>query len=340
MSWPAGEWPADFMQYALLRYSTTNLGDEIQSIAARQFLPSVDLLVERDRPNALPDGAEGPYKIVFNGWHSHAPENWPPSPQLIPLLVSVHITGEMPSLNKGRLRPADVLLQGRNLEFFKSHEPVGARDLWTKDLLQNSGIDAYFSGCMTLTLGTGAKRPRGDYVCAVGFTKPVGRRLRAGTRWVAVSHEDAVTKSFDDRMAKAGQLLSLYAHAKCVVTTKLHCALPCLALGTPVLLVTSAHDSYRFSGLRDFLRTCTPEQLRDGTADFDFDDPPANRDDYRPYRKALIETVNPFMDPRRAGADASLHPFEPDGDIDRLLAQDWSGEQPFSSRLRGLFGFA
>ena len=328
------------MPYALLRYSTTNLGDEIQSIAARQFLPSVDLLVERDRPNVLPAGAEGPYKIVFNGWHTHAPENWPPSPRLNPLLVSVHITGEMPSENSSRLRPADTLLQGHNLEFLKSREPVGARDLWTKDLLQNAGVDAYFSGCMTLTLGTGAKRPRRDYVCAVGFTGPVGRTLRAGAgrHWIAVSHEDRVTKSFGDRMAKAAGLLSLYAHAKCVVTTKLHCALPCLALGTPVLLVTSARDSYRFSGLRDFLHICTPEEFLGGPADFDFDDPPANKDDYLAYRTALIETVNPFIDPARAGAGAPLHPFEPDGDIDKLLAQDWSGERPLRARLGSFFG--
>src|SRR5215467_1379768 len=180
MSWPAGERLADIMQYALFRYSTTNLGDEIQSIAARQFLPSVDLLVERDRPNVLPAGAEGPYRIVFNGWHTHAPENWPPSPALVPLLVSVHITGEMPSLNKSRLRPADVLLQGRNLEFLKSREPVGARDLWTRDLLRKAGVDAYFSGCMTLTLGSGAERPRRDYVCAVGFKPAMMRELGVG----------------------------------------------------------------------------------------------------------------------------------------------------------------
>lgn len=327
------------MQYALLRYSTTNLGDEIQSIAARQFLPSVDLLVDRDRPNVLPSDAEGPYKIVFNGWHTHAPENWPPSPRLVPLLVSVHITGETPSLNKTRLRPADVLLKGRNLEFFKSCEPIGARDLWTRDLLQAAGVATYFSGCMTLTLGSGEIRPRRDYACAVGLPKNIRRGLRetSRSRWVDVSHEDDFTKPFADRMAKAEGLLSLYAHAKCVVTNKLHCALPCLALGTPVLLVTTAQDSYRFSGLHDLLRVCAPEELRDGAVDFDFDDPPVNKDAYRAYRAALIETVNSFVDPLHAGTAAPLSPFKPDGDIDELLAGDWSGRKSFG-RLRGLFG--
>jgi hypothetical protein len=245
----------------------------------------------------------------------------------------------MPSENRSRLRPADVLLQGRNLEFLKSHEPVGARDLWTRDLLQAAGVDAYFSGCMTLTLGRRANRPRRDHVCGVGFAAPAWRRLRAGVgrRWIAVSHEDRVTKSFDDRMTKAAELLTLYAHAKCVVTNKLHCALPCLALGTPVLLVTSARDSYRFSGLREFLHICTPENLLDGDAAFDFDNPPANKDAHLACRKSLIETVNAFIDPVRAGAGAPLHPFEPDGNIDRILARDWSGERPLYT-LRAFFG--
>src|SRR5258708_3271662 len=115
------------MQYALLRYTTTNLGDEIQSIAARQFLPSVDILVERDRPNLLPEGGSGAYKIVFNGWHTHGPENWPPSPDLDPLLISIHITNDVHSASTSRLRPADVLLDGANLDYLRAHGPVGAR---------------------------------------------------------------------------------------------------------------------------------------------------------------------------------------------------------------------
>ena len=325
------------MPYALLRYDTTNLGDEIQSIAARQFLPSIDLLVDRDRPNHLPPEAKDSYKIVFNGWHTHAPENWPPSPDLDPLLVSVHITAEMPSLNKSRLRPSETLLQGRNLEYFKAHAPVGARDLWTKRLFEDHGVESYFSGCMTLTLGTGAERRRGNYVCAVDLAKPVLQQLRRRARssLVPVSHEDAVTRSFDDRMRAAEKRLSLYAHAKCVVTSKLHCALPCLALGTPVLFVISAPDSYRFSGLRDLVRNCTPDEF--GGVDFDFDHPPANGDAYRTYRAALTDTVNRFIG--RKDASAPLHPFEPDEDVDALLADDWkhAGDDDLAKRIRRFF---
>ena len=36
-------------KFALLNYSTENIGDEVQSIAARRFLPRIDEYVERDK---------------------------------------------------------------------------------------------------------------------------------------------------------------------------------------------------------------------------------------------------------------------------------------------------
>ena len=35
------------IKYALLSYDTENIGDEIQSLAAKRFLPRVDLLLNR-----------------------------------------------------------------------------------------------------------------------------------------------------------------------------------------------------------------------------------------------------------------------------------------------------
>jgi hypothetical protein len=46
--------------------------------------------------------------------------------------------------------------------------------------------------------------------------------------------------------------LKRYATAKLVITSRIHCALPCLALGTPVIFINafdSFVDSCRFEGL-------------------------------------------------------------------------------------------
>jgi hypothetical protein len=306
------------MPFALFSYHTTNLGDEIQSIAARQFLPSVDALIDRDRPDKLPDGAPESCRIVFNGWHTHGPEYWPPSPRLIPLLISMHVTNEVYPANAGGLRPADALLTGANLAYLRAHAPVGARDLWTMERLREKGVDAYFSGCLTLTLGTGEQRRRRDYVCATDLWPKLMERLRKHTRGriVAVTHAESSAASFDERMRRAARLLSIYAHAKCVVTSRLHCALPCLALGTPVLLLTVARDAYRFSGLDGLLRHCAPHAFPKA-AGFDLADPPPNGNAYLAYRDKLVAAVNAFVG---AGTVGQLHPFMPEEDVEPPIA--------------------
>ncbi len=307
-------------RHALLSYGTSNLSDEIQSVAARQFLPSVDLLIDRDHLHRLPATAER-HKIILNGWHTRHPENWPPSPALDPLMVSLHLSNQMNPANRSGRRPAEALLEGESLAYLRAHAPIGARDTWTMALLREKGIDSYFSGCVTLTLGAGAATARGDYVCAVDLAEPVLKRLRARGRIVVTTHADATPAPFAERVLRAERLLSLYAQARCVVTSRLHAALPCLALGTPVLLVLSAKDPYRFDGLKELMRHCAPEEFPPG--DFDVNDPPPNGDAYLAYRHALIRTINAFIDPA-AAPDIVPHPFTPNTDIAALIAVEQS----------------
>ncbi len=67
------------MKYGLFTYKHShnnliNIGDYVQSLAAKQFLPRVDEYVERDELNSL-KGEE--IKIIMNGWYTHYPGNWP-----------------------------------------------------------------------------------------------------------------------------------------------------------------------------------------------------------------------------------------------------------------------
>lgn len=314
------------MRYGLLSYTTTNLGDEIQSIAAQQFLPSTNVLINRDQLNLPPDDSGERCKIILNGWHTHKPENWPPSDLLDALLVSFHITDEVTSENTSQHKPSEMLLEGKSLDYLRAHAPIGSRDLWTRDLLKKKNIDAYFSGCMTLTLGTGQPAQRHDYVGAVDLDKPVLKQLqnRISSRIVTTTHEDTVPAPFAQRAARAKRLLGIYAHAKSVVTSRLHCALPCLALGTPVLFVISAKDTYRFSGLSDLVRHCSKKEFLGGKVDFDPDNPSPNSDAYLKYRYELVRTVNRFIGGDAAALNAPLHPFVPDADPESLIAAEQS----------------
>lgn len=55
-------------------------------------------------------------------------------------------------------------------------------------------------------------------------------------------------------------LLRRYAEAKFCVTCRIHCALPCVAMGTPVVFVESMDkdvDEGRFDGIRELFNMAT-----------------------------------------------------------------------------------
>lgn len=293
-------------KFALLSYTgTSNLGDEIQSIAAQQFLPRTDLTVDRDRWTASSSSLGGECKIILNGWFTHNPNAWPPPDFLSPCLVSLHITREQYGPT-ATLPPSVALVQGDSLAYFKRHQPVGGRDLWTTDLLKRHGVDSYFSGCVTLTLGAANPNEREDYICAVDLRDELYQVLSARTRQpiLRLSHRDASGGTFEERCARASKLLALYAHARCVVTTRLHCALPCVAFGTPVLLINAISDQYRFTGLIGLVRNCSVETFKDGSDGFDLDAPAPNSGAHLALRKSLIDKLEAFT-------GYCMRPFQP-----------------------------
>ena len=132
------------MKYALMVYNSRhnifNVGDFIQSLAAKQFLPSTDIYVDRENL----DGYEGDQaKLIMNGWFMHDSTHWPPSDKISPLFVAFHLNSSI----------YHILDDEKIVSYFKRHEPIGCRDLKTQQMLESKGIKAYFSACMTLTLG-------------------------------------------------------------------------------------------------------------------------------------------------------------------------------------------
>ena len=114
----------------------SNIGDSIQSLAALQFLPHVDVIIDRDQLNFC----NKKVKMIMNGWYKIWRKNDEFSKNINPLMVSIHIN------NKEELSK-------KTLDYLKKHEPIGCRDYETMNFLIKKDIDAYFSGCLTLTLG-------------------------------------------------------------------------------------------------------------------------------------------------------------------------------------------
>ena len=244
-------WPPRPKFAALNYFGTGNLGDEIQTIAALGFLPKVDAWISRERLDQF--SSETPHTIILNGWFLHRPEHWPPSQCLRPLFISFHLTREIHAGHDGRRRsPQSTVLSPEGVRYLKTHEPIGARDLDTLSQLQAKGLSAYFSGCLTLTLRMPRPLRREDAVYAVDVSDEVCAYLsdRCDIPLTRLTYFDIETVG-RDRFEKAKLLLAKYGSARAVVTARLHCALPCLALGTPVLLIDAASNSCRFDGLKN-----------------------------------------------------------------------------------------
>jgi len=282
-------------RFGLLCYTDTlNLGDEIQSIAARRFLPSIDHYINREMLSGFspPDGA--PVGLVMNGWFCHHPENWPPSDAVVPLLVGLHITQERSS--RGGRSAKDAMLGHPAVKYLRGFGPVGARDLGTLAMLRASGVDSYFSGCLSLTLSRPPVERDENLVVMNEVPPAVARHIRAtsGKRVIGTNHA-CPWNDMVKRFEAAETLLAVYAGAGCVVTSRLHCALPCVAMGTPVFLLDVQRDRYRFAGLEDFFHHGTAADFIAGAANYDVDRPPPNPQTHLPYRAALTARMERFV---------------------------------------------
>lgn len=303
-----------------------NLGDYVQSTAAKQFFPKVDAFIPRDHMNAYQGD---PVKMIMNAWYMDLPENFPPSAEVNPLYVSIHINSTI----------AEKIFTPASIAHFKKFEPIGCRDFYTRDMLRSKGIDAYYSGCMTLTLGETYKRDNVTddvYFIDVMYDsmslpelikQPLrfGKRILNGRAFEFSHRKKVLSKYFDEELlskakyetqilpyisAKEGfkladDFLKRLANAKLVVTSRIHTALPCLAMGTPVIFVNGGFknkvDNCRFDGLFDFFNRIDVGDSADSTINFEFNGKKIglkteinNKDIHLSYGNELIEKCRIF----------------------------------------------
>ena len=279
-------------------YSTRNLfniGDYIQSLAAIRFLPRVDFTIDRDSISSVkPDKINDCVKLIGNSWYVIR-NNAHVIPDCIDFLpISVHINN-----------PRDNILEV--LKSWAKFGPIGCRDIQTKELIHSYGIDAYFSSCLTTTLTpeyvlankgqpfirkkvllvdvieespkirfwppmkffTSYKRSSEYNKCIEHLKKLV--QYYDGEEIEKLTHMFPMNLKHSDRFEIAKNLLKKYATAKLVITSRIHCALPCLALGTPVVLMTKKYDELRYRGLYNYLNHIGLDENLNSSTDIEFE---------------------------------------------------------------------
>lgn len=289
------------MKYGVIVFKKTeNIGDDIQSYAAMKQLPKIDYFIEREELDTFLPSKDEYVKVIMGGWYLHNYLNFPPSPFIDPLIISAHFTNHL----KNQI---PEYLSNGGLDYLKQYQPIGLRDSVVKKYLDEAGIENYFSGCLTLTIDA-FKIKKSKSICVVDVSREIEKKVKKFCEKENVFFEKYTHKinleenlklSYESRFENVEKLLKNYQKQQLVITTRLHCALPCLAMGVPVLYIYDSKNidvSNRLSEYIDLLYFMSEKEfLRFKGSNFLKEIPSKNNGKYLKYREDLKSRCVDFI---------------------------------------------
>ena len=291
------------MKYGVLyNKNNVNIGDDIQAYATARFLPQIDYFIDREHIDEFTPDSNEPVAVIMNAWYMWAKWNWPPSKYIVPKMIGFHYADHQLAKQPGSPIKYEFL-EGLGGEYLKAYGPVGCRDYFTRDKLQEIGVESYFSGCITMTLPKMPEREnKGEYICLVDLEKRVMKKIvplleEKGIEVKVITHnrERDSDMSWEDRCEMVKDMLTTYQNARCVVTKRLHCSLPCLAMDVPVFIIKEMEDDIRFDPYYDYFYRTTVTKFMKDEYEYDFLNPPPNKGLHKECREQLIKACNEFV---------------------------------------------
>ena len=247
-----------------------NLGDPIQSLAVimlyREMGISDDDIIPVDRYDLDKYAGSEDVVLLVNGAENYEHYSYGaslsiPSEYIHPIYAGIHIHREITSQER---------------IYFSTHGPVGSRDYATTDFLVKNEIDAFTLGCLTLTLPQrrwwrGGTNSVFLIDCPASLMRFIPTDLFENAitlsqiyRCPTVSDTDRITREEALIYHKHAydQLGRIRDNARLVITSRLHAAAPCIAMGIPVIL---ARDTFceRFAFLDGIIPLYTCKNYRD-----------------------------------------------------------------------------
>jgi len=270
------------------KHGTCNSGDEMQVLAGTQFLPQISQSIERDELGKF-NGHRGGTTFFLNAWYG-AHSMWPPGTGIDPIITSVHFENAM---NVRQDQTAEYLRM-----YIQKYGAIGARDLHTLKIFAQNNISAFFSACATLSLPnplvSSSISRSGVIIVDIATNgrdivpKEVQEKAEIFSQSVQAEY---LKRSRSDRFDIAYAHLLIYARAKLVITSRIHVALPCVAVGTPVVFIPGTKlpggSTSRVEGLLDMFHSVN------SSTTFDWINPPPNPNAWKRelYRAAFWHSV-------------------------------------------------
>lgn len=146
------------------------------------------------------------------------------------------------------------------IAYYRSCSDVGCRDIFTENKLRKLGVNAYLTGCLSLTFPRRSRRlednAKNVYLIDVQseFKNLIPSKILDGAielssiyrfEIVHKSNRMTVQEACDFHKMGERRIELLKRDARLVITSRLHAAAPCLAMGIPVIL-TKYDDRFGF----------------------------------------------------------------------------------------------
>lgn len=239
-------------------YYDINLGDFAQSISIKNIYNRLgidDSQIIRINRDALPEYDSGPAIVIMNG--VFYPSSFPLPTNITPIFIGFHA--------------AKHTIETHH-DFLRRHQPIGCRDDGTTKLMQSYGIEAFTTGCITLSLDPRTEQPKKPKLLIVygrgaghlpgGVLRKIPYQLLKNAEFIF--HRLPANKfPFGSEMRMAAEsyeqaLFDRYRREATLVLTSLHhVATPCMAFGIPVI-ICRRDDNVRFSTIEKLTPIYTP----------------------------------------------------------------------------------
>lgn len=235
-----------------------NVGDFVQTLA-------IDLLykemgIAKEDTVDIPFQSLASYKgekvlLPLNGYFYYNREypSFPLSEDITPVFLGLYTTSK------------EYL---KHSSFWKNAGVIGCRDEATYEAVKKYGYGAYLTGCMTVLFPKREKAPENGKVFIVDAHPSIDAYIPEEIKKNAeyVSHEITVNDAENvETLIKECETATrkmyerYYNEASLVITSRLHCASPCMAMGIPVILVRDRFDE-RYGWIDRYLHLYTPDE--------------------------------------------------------------------------------
>lgn len=236
-----------------------NLGDCMQMLAIRRIYKeemgiSDEDIVEIDFHDLHDYDGEYvvlPINLFFFGCGDKRKTWFPASPKIIPVFIGVHFD--------------TTFFTEEQVQYLRQWAPIGCRDYFTLQNMRRHHIPAYLFGCVTATFPQREQTPQNGRVFLVDVPESllpyIPDALRERSETITQEWEEEFSTDLFPRMYRdTERLLQRYKEeAALIVTSRLHCASPCMALGIPTILVAKERSS-RFAWIEKALHIYLPEE--------------------------------------------------------------------------------